>query len=67
MLLRELLEAIRSGKRLEARQRAAYAGEAVEFLPRVDEANGHPDFYPWHVMGRPDYDRLSGAEVVIVP
>lgn len=67
MTQQQLLEAATSGKRLEVRRTSAYAGEAVEYRPRVDEANNHPDFYPWHVVGRPDYDRVRRSDVVVVP
>lgn len=61
----ELLEARQNGERLEAHPRTAYAGEEVEYLPRKDTANNNPDFYPWHVVGRLDYDRLRRTEVVV--
>lgn len=60
----ELLEARENGERLEAGPRTEYAGERVEYLPRKDTVNNHPDCYPWHVVGRPDYDRVRGARVV---
>jgi hypothetical protein len=50
--------------RLEAGPSTAYAGESVEYRPRKDEANGHPDFYAWHVVGRPDYARVSALQLV---
>ncbi|MER6632221.1 hypothetical protein ABT301_29075 [Streptomyces sp. NPDC000987] len=66
----ELLAALDNGERLEAHPRTAYAGEAVEYLPRVDVVGGkptsHPDCYPWHVVGRPDYARLRNSEVVVI-
>ncbi|WP_327345953.1 hypothetical protein [Streptomyces europaeiscabiei] len=62
----ELLAALRAGKRLEGGPRTDYAGEAVEHAPREDKANGHPDFYPWHIVGRPDWARLPRTGVVVV-
>ncbi|MEI5526854.1 hypothetical protein ACKI1J_32340 [Streptomyces scabiei] len=59
-----LLTARDNGARLEAGPRTSYAGEAVEYLPRKDRANGHPDFYPWHVVGRPGDARVSNHQVV---
>ncbi|MHB9861926.1 hypothetical protein [Streptomyces sp. YIM S03343] len=60
----ELLAALQSGEHLEAHPRTPYAGEPVEYQPRTDPTNNHPDFYPWHVVGRPNYDRLCNTEVV---
>ncbi|QPL14138.1 hypothetical protein QEH48_gp109 [Streptomyces phage TurkishDelight] len=60
-----LLTARDNGARLEAGPRTAYAGEAVEYRPTKDRANNHPDFYPWHVVGRPRDARLSNLQVVI--
>lgn len=60
----ELTAAAQSGRRLEAGLRTPYAGEPVEYAPRQDAANHHPDAYPWHVVGRPDCDRVRGAQVV---
>lgn len=62
----ELLAALEAGKRIEAAPKTQYAGEAVEYAPRTDAANNHPDFYPWHVIGRPDYARLNFLKVVAV-
>lgn len=59
------LAAVTAGQTLVGGPRSDYAGEVVEYLPRVDEANGHPDFYAWHVVGRPDYDRLNVHSVVV--
>lgn len=61
----QMLDAAAAGKTLVGGPRSDYPGEAVEHLPRVDEANGHPDFYAWHVIGRPDYDRLNVHSVVV--
>ncbi|MEU6932856.1 hypothetical protein AB0A05_27280 [Streptomyces sp. NPDC046374] len=61
----ELLKAVEAGARIEAHPRTTpYAGEEVEYLPRVDSANGHPDAYPWRVKGRQEFNRLRNAEVV---
>lgn len=57
--------AVADGERLEAHPRTSYAGAAVEYLPRRDTVNNHPDCYPWHVVGRPDYARLRRTEVVV--
>ncbi|MFI1703022.1 hypothetical protein [Streptomyces griseoruber] len=66
----ELLAALHNGERLEAHPRTAYAGEEVEYLPRVDIVGGkptsHPDIYAWHVVGRPDDHRLRKSEVVVI-
>ncbi|MFF2940200.1 hypothetical protein ACFVSQ_10195 [Streptomyces niveus] len=62
----ELHIANQKGERIEAGPRTGYAGEAVEYSPRKDSVNNHPDCYPWHVIGRPDYDRLRNSEVVVV-
>ncbi|WP_405893745.1 hypothetical protein OG272_15875 [Streptomyces sp. NBC_00104] len=60
----ELLAALQAGKRLEAGPRTDFAGEAVEYAPRADEANGHPDFYPWRIVGRPDRLPRTGVAVI---
>lgn len=62
----QLLAALQAGHRLEAGPRTSRAGEPVEYVPRRDEANNHPDFYPWRIVGRSDCDRLRCAEVVVV-
>jgi len=62
----QMLDAAAAGKTLVGGPRSDYPGEAVEHLPRVDEANNHPDFYAWHVIGRPDYDRLNVHSVVVL-
>lgn len=62
----ELLAALEAGERLEASPNSDYPGEAVEYAPRKDTVNNHPDFYPWHVTGRPDYARLPRMKVVAV-
>lgn len=64
LYLSALLEARDAGLRLEGGLWTPYAGEEVEHDPRVDEPNGHPDFYPWHVVGRPQGDRLSCRQIV---
>ncbi|MFE2425008.1 hypothetical protein [Streptomyces hokutonensis] len=63
----ELLAALEAGERIEAAPKSEYEGEAVEYAPRKDAANNHPDFYPWRVIGRPDYARLNSLKVVAVP
>lgn len=55
----EALALVAAGKTLVGNERSEYPGETVEYLPRVDEANGHPDFYAWRVTGRSDHDRLN--------
>lgn len=66
----ELLAAMNNGERLEAHPRTPYAGEQVEYLPRVDIVGGkptsHPDFYPWRVVGRSGDYRLRNSEVVVI-
>lgn len=62
----QLLAALQAGHRLEAGPRTPYAGEPVEYAPRQDAVNGHPDVYAWHVIGRPDYERLRRTEVVVI-
>jgi hypothetical protein len=67
----ELLAALAAGQRLTvafvspSSPYASYVGKAVEYLPRVDEANGHPDAYPWHVVGLSDHDRVRHSMVAI--
>ncbi len=65
----ELLAALAAGRRLTVTLNqpasAPYAGQEVEYLPRVDEANGHPDAYAWHVVGLPDWDRVRATQVII--
>lgn len=60
---REALAALAAGKTLVGNARSAYPGEAVEHAPRVDVVDGrptgHPDFYAWHVVGRPEHARLN--------
>lgn len=61
----QMLDAAAAGETLVGKPRSDYPGEVVEYLPRVDEANGHPDFYAWHVVGRPDHDRLNVHSVEV--
>lgn len=64
-LTEQLLEAAAAGKTLVGTARSDYPGEVVEHLPRVDEANGHPDFYAWHVVGKLDWHRLNVHKVEV--
>lgn len=64
-LTEQLLEAAAAGETLVGTARSDYPGEAVEHLPRVDEVNNHPDFYAWHVIGKPDYARLNVHKVEV--
>lgn len=61
----ELINALASGATLVADSRTAYAGEAVEYAPRSGDINGNPDAYGWHIIGRPDYDRINVLHVEI--
>lgn len=62
----QMLDAAAAGKTLVGKPRSDYPSQAVEHLPRVDEVNGHPDFYAWHVIGRPDYARLNVHHVEVL-
>lgn len=61
----EALKAQEDGAVLMGSPIAVYPGEVVEYLPREDEANGHPDYYAWHVVGRPDSDRMNVHQLVV--
>ncbi len=63
--LAEALAAVASGETLVGGDRSEYAGMVVEYKPRKDKANNHPDYYPWHVVGRPDYARLKSFQLRI--
>ncbi|BET51794.1 hypothetical protein RGQ21_67760 [Kitasatospora aureofaciens] len=52
----EALKALEEGKTLVGASSSNYAGERIEYLPRNLTV---PDFYPWHVVGRPDEARLN--------
>lgn len=65
LTLAEALAAVASGETLVGDKRSGYAGAVVEYKPRKDKANNHPDYYPWHVMGRPDYARLKSSQLDI--
>lgn len=62
---RQMLDAAAAGETLVGTARSDYPGEVMEHAPRVDEANGHPDFYAWHAVGQPDYARLNVHQVEI--
>lgn len=62
---KRMLEAAAAGKTLVGSRRSQYPGEAVEYLPRTDAVNGNPDFYAWHVVGRPGYARLNVHHVEV--
>lgn len=62
---REALAFIAAGKVLIGGPRSDRPGQVVEYLPRGDDAAHHPDFYAWHVVGRPDYDRLNVLELEV--
>lgn len=61
----QMLEAAAAGKTIVGTARSDYPGKVVEHLPRVDEANGHPDFYAWHVVGELDWHRLNVHHVEV--
>jgi hypothetical protein len=65
----EALAAIASGETLVGSTRSDYPNEVVEHKPRKDvvggKPTGHPDYYPWHVVGRPDHARLRTSELKI--
>jgi hypothetical protein len=61
----EALAAIASSETLIGTRRSDYPGMEVEYRPRRDAANGHPDAYAWHVKGRPDFARLRASDLEI--
>lgn len=61
-----LLAALKGGGTLVGHPRSMYPGERVAYEPRVDEVNGHPDFYPWRVVGRSGDHRLPGSQVRVL-
>lgn len=52
----EALKALEEGQTLVGASSSNYAGEKVEYRPRNLAV---PDFYAWHVVGRPDEARLN--------
>ena len=65
----QMLTAAAAGKTLVGTARSDYPGEVVEHLPRTDVVGGkptsNPDFYAWHVVGRPDHARLNVHHVEV--
>lgn len=62
----DAMRALEEGKTLVGSPTSDYPGEVFEYDPRKDPAGtSNPDFYPWRVVGRPDYNRVHVSQLVI--
>lgn len=65
MFLSEALAAIENGKVLQGNRWGSWPGEEVEYAPRKDPVNGHPDAYPWRVKRLGEAARVRSTQIEI--